>query len=398
MILSKLGDRLRGATRPSRSNAEPMKFTQLLACAARYRWNRVRSRVGALAVILATISPFGAVVAGATYPAVDAGYRLARQGKLYWLDNDRVLFYGGSAKQDSKRVGTGSTIPAAGGTYIWNVAAGSLEHVSEWEITCYHPEYSTWSLVRPAKNEYRFKAGKFGQETELPPEKLTVQQRMQRVRSDFTCKSYRLSDLVPPPPLGRRVIVLREGDGYLDVGPHSTAERIKEIRAHGSKPILLFRPNALSAIALPITAEQGPGNPKYSAYLDAYVALPRAKGSDPGHIRSWPRGLPFIVYSFKNTGEASEATIPYGEWGGIANVQPTRAGWMFAGSGTTPPKSGLFLSQHPSVRKLDAGQVHALAVSRDGCRAAVGIQNRHLEMGTPINLKVLELCGEGGKP
>lgn len=384
--------------RRSRSKAVPMKFTPLLTCAAGFRWNRVRSRVGALAVILAVTYPFGAAVAGATYPIVDAGYRLARQGKLYWLDNDRVLFYGGSAKQDSKRVGTASTIPAAGGTYVWNVAAGSLEHISEWEITCYHPEYSTWSLVRPAKNEYRFKAGKFGQETELPLEKLTAQQRIQRVRSDFTCKSYRLSDLVPPPPAGRRLIVLREGDGYLDAGPSSTVERVKEARAEGSKPVLLFRPNGLSAIALPITAEQGPGNPKYSTYLDAYVTLPRPKGSDPGHITSWPRGLPFIVYSFKNTGEASETTIPYGEWGGIADVQPTRAGWLFAGNGVTPPKSGLFLSQPASVLKLDAGQVHALAVSRDGCRAAVGIQNRHREMGTPINLKVLELCGEGRKP
>lgn len=199
-------------------------------------------RMSALGVILAVACPFGAAVAAATYPTVDAGYRLARQGKLYWLDNDRVLFYGGSAKQDSRRVGTASTIPAGGGTYIWNVAAASLEQISEWEITCYHPEYSTWSLVRPAKNEYRFKAGKFGQETELPPEKVTVQQGVQRVRSDFTCKSYRLSDLVPPPPVGRRLIVLREADGYLDAGPSSTVERVKEIRAEGSKPVLLFRP------------------------------------------------------------------------------------------------------------------------------------------------------------
>jgi len=356
--------------------------------AARDRWNRV-CRASALAIVL-TATPLAAALAAATYPVLDAGYRLARHGKLYWLDNDRVLFYGGSADQRTKRSGAANAIPSSGGTYIWNIANGSLEHVSEWEITCYHPEYSTWSLVRPAKNEYRFKAGKFGQEIELPPEKLTVQQRMQRVRSEFTCKTYLRTELLPPPPLGRRVIVLREGDGYLDAGSPDS----KELRDQRTKPILLFRPDGRPPVELPMKLEQGPGNPSYSTYLGAYVSLPRPKSSDPGNITSWPRGSPFSIYTFKSTGESSESIVPYGEWGAISQIWPTRAGWIFSANGITPPKSGLFLSEPSSVRRLDTGQVHKMAVSQDGCRAVVGIQNRHLEMGTPINLKVVEFCAK----
>jgi len=46
------------------------------------------------------------------------------------------------------------------------------------------------------------------------------------------------------------------------------------------------------------------------------------------------------------------------------------------------------------VSKIDTGPVMNIGVAPDGCKVAVAIQNRHLEMGTPINLKVVELCGK----
>lgn len=347
-----------------------------------------------LAIAFAICLLFQQAIAAATYPVVDAGYRLARHGKLYWLDNNRVLFYGGSAKQDSQRAGKVGGNSGTGGTYVWNLTTGMLEHLSEWEITCYHPDYATWSLVRSEKNIFRSKAGKFGQETELPREELTAQQRMDRVRSDITCKTHLRSELAPPAPLGRRIIVLREGDGYLDSGPEGTIERGEEIRVHGPGHIALFRPGAASAINLPMTLEQGPGSPIYSEYGGTYVTRPRPKGSNPGRVSSWPRGMPFTVYSFKATGETTEIILPYGEWGDIAWIQPTRAGWIFSGNGEQRPKSGLYIFGVSQVRRLDTGQVFEIAVSPNGCRAAVGIQNRHLEMGTPINLKTIDLCAK----
>jgi len=218
----------------------------LLTSAGRLSWNLVCLHARSLAIFLAVACSFGAALAASTYPVLDAGYRLARHGKLYWLDDQRVLFYGGSAEQGAKRAGASNTIPAAGGTYIWNIATGSLEHVSEWEITCYHPDYSTWSLVRPAENEYRFKAGKFGQEIEISSEKLTVQQRMQRVRSEISCKTYLRSELEPPSLGRRKLAILRDGHGYLDLGPNlgadATERRAKPqdvvlYQATGSDPI-----------------------------------------------------------------------------------------------------------------------------------------------------------------
>jgi len=35
-------------------------------------------------------------------------------------------------------------------------------------------------------------------------------------------------------------------------------------------------------------------------------------------------------------------------------------------------------------------------VTPNGCVAAVAIQNRHLDMGTPTNLRIFDLCKGGG--
>jgi hypothetical protein len=47
------------------------------------------------------------------------------------------------------------------------------------------------------------------------------------------------------------------------------------------------------------------------------------------------------------------------------------------------------------MSKLDSGLVKEIAVTPDGCKAAVSIQRKHLEMGSPIQLRVFTLCEEG---
>ena len=244
------------------------------------------------------------------------------------------------------------------------------------------------------------KVGPLGSEKEITEplptkEELSPRGQTARVRSDLTCRTHLRGDLSPAAPQGRRIIVLRDGDGYLDAGPDGTIELAKEIRESGLSHVKLFRPGNPIPIDLPMTLEQGPGRPIYSEFLGAYVTLPRPKGSDPGLSTNWPKDLPFTVYSFTQTGQSAVMQIPYNELYSIAWVQPTRSGWVFGG-GHFYKTLGLYLYDGTRLSRLDTGAVFEIAVAPDGCKAAVAIQNKHLYMGTPTNLRIIEFCDRGG--
>jgi hypothetical protein len=278
--------------------------------------------------------------------------------------------------------------------YVWDSTTKSVKLYADAKDVCVADGLVHYTVrVDSAAGKIIERVGPFGSEKEIE-KPLTAKGELARgaqtvwVRSKHTCRIHTLRELVPPPEKGRRIIVLRDGDGYIDAGPLAT----KDLLDQRSKPIRLFHPERQSPIELPMKIEQGAGNPSYSPYLGAYVSKPRPKGSDPGHITSWPRGVPFTIYTFKSSGDLSESMIPYGEWGTLSQPWPTRAGWIFSGYGVVRARAGLFLFDASSARRLDTGQVYEITVSKDGCRAAVGIQNRHLEMGTPINVKVIDLC------
>lgn len=330
----------------------------------------------------------------------ETGYETSRSSRssLHWIDNDRLLFTGMNtadmnaaiAKKEAKREERLKKL------YLWDAKTNSVTLYADAKAVCVADGVVRYTVREDkAAGKVVERVGPLGSEKEI--ETLVSDEISSRtaqsvwVYSKHTCKTHLLRELVPPPEKGRRIIVLREGDGYIDAGPLDT----KELRDQRIMPVRLFLPDRRSPVELPMKIEQGSGNPSYSTYLGAYVTRPRPKGSDPGHITDWPRGMPFTIYTFKSTGEVSESVLPYGEWATIYQVQPTRAGWIFSGQGVVRAKAGLFLFRNSAARRLDTGQVYEVTVSGDGCRAAVAIQNRNLEMGTPINLKVFDVCKGG---
>ena len=351
----------------------------------------LRLALGALALTLASAS-------AAQHKVYSTGYEISQTGlwpSLYWIDNDRLLFAGiETADMEAAIVRKDEERRHLKKLYLWDARTKSVKHYADATEVCvadgvvHYRVRVDWEAGKIVE-----RVGPLGSEKEIErpsgsKEELSRTAQIKWVRSQHTCKTHVLSELVPPPAKGHRILVLREGDGYLDVGPLAPKERLDQ----RGKPVLLFRPGRQSAVELPMKIEQGSGNPHYSPYLGAYVSRPRPKGSDPGHITSWPRGLPFTIYTFKSDGDSREAVIPYGEWGTITQVWPTPLGWIFSGHGAVRAKAGLFLFHTSSARRLDNGQVYEISVSKDGCRVAVGIQNRHLDMGTPINLKIIDLC------
>ncbi|MGA8051699.1 MAG: hypothetical protein WCA09_16090, partial [Burkholderiales bacterium] len=160
------------------------------------------------------------------------------------------------------------------------------------------------------------------------------------------------------------------------------------------KNLVLYRGNTQEPVQLPFTWDESfsPFDVAYSDLLGAYVLRPRApRGSPIGSRQLWPKNEPLIVYMLWPDGRWDTAHIPYSPTEYLTNPRPVRVGWIFGG-GDFYKAAGLYLFDGTSVTKLDSGLVKEIAVSPDGCTAAVAIQNNHLYMGTPTNLRILALC------
>jgi hypothetical protein len=232
--------------------------------------------------------------------------------------------------------------------------------------------------------------GALGSEKELerplsPPE---------AVQSNVTCKVHFRSQLTPPAPRSRKVVVLREGDGYLDIGPSESSRNYFEERRTLPRNLTLYQSETGRAISLPMTWEEEIAGYEiaYSEYRRAYVLRPRMpRGSPLGHVTPWPKGQPLIVYLLWADGRVESNSVPYFFTPGLGDPRPTKAGWLFGGGYFR--EVGLYLFDGKSMSKLDTGAEREIAVSPDGCKAAVAIENRFLEKGySPTNLKVFRLC------
>jgi hypothetical protein len=332
-------------------------------------------------------------------PAVfDTGYEIVPRTlapSLFWVGNDRLLFEGINSSELDAALADGEPHPVGRlkQLYLWDGRSRTVRFYAKGAGLCVASGVVHFTVSIDRASAVRIvREGPLGSEAELRIDMPGKSARTDTVYSRLACRRYARGDLSPPAPPGTRIVVLRDGDGYLRAGPIGIAERLKEIRTHGKENIKLFGPRSRAGVDLPITLEQGPGYPIYSEYLGTYVTLPRPKGSTPGRFMPWPRGLPFTVYSFNASGDVRQITIPYGEWGRIEWAQPTSAGWIFAGQGAPAPKAGLFLYNSGAVRRLDSGYVNEITVSSDGCRAGVAIKNRLLEINAPTNLRIVDLC------
>jgi len=353
--------------------------------------------------VLSLVTAVIACQAIAAKPVVyDTGYEIIHRTltlSLYWIDNDRLLFEGINTSEMNAAIANRERerVERLTNLYVWDKNSRSVQFYARGSRLCVSSGVLHYTVRTDKAAGIRVvKQGPFGREQEQQvafptKEELSLLGQRARVRGDITCRTHLRSELSPPAPQGRRIIVLRDGDGYLEAGPEGTLELIHEIRATGPGHIKLFQPGNPSPIDLPITLEQGPGRPTYSEYLGAYVTLPKPKGSNPGLATDWPKGVPFTVYIFSRAGRTTSVDIPYDGLVNIFAVRPTKRGWVFGG-GNFYKSLGLYLFDGTASSRLDAGAVEEIAVTANGCLAAVAIKNRHLDMGTPVNLRIFEFC------
>lgn len=313
----------------------------------------------------------------------DTGYEvdpLITNGSAYWLDNERLLFFG-------MRAGHGPR-PDIRKLYIWDAKTNKTQFYAEALGVCVSDGFVSYRLRVDIKARIEtVKEGTFGSEKEitrpLPPKG--------SLHSKLTCKSHLRIDLRPQPHRQHVVVVLKNGHGYLDLGPH-----IGAALDEGDAPIrnvILYRANA-EAVRLPMTWEErfSQFGVTYSAYRKAYVLVPGApRGAPVGILGPWPKNRPLKVYLLQAEGAIAEISIPYSPSEYLGDPKPVKPGWIYGG-GDFYRSSGLYLFDGKGISKLDRGLVKETAVSADGCKAAVAIQTAHLRTATPTNLKVFDFC------
>lgn len=314
---------------------------------------------------------------GAASPTVTAiGYEVfGLEAYMAWIDNDRFLFAG------SKSIGLDAprTSFEPSKLYLWNDTTKSVQMHADATSFCYTPGRISYTAQADREEGKKvFRAGPFGAEKEI--ERLRP---VQGIFSRFTCQTHSVSELVPPAP-GRRILILREGDGYIDLGPYGSR------RLEHPRNLTLFQTKTGKAIQLPMTWDEDIGGvgTSYSTYRGAYVLPPRLLPSS-GVSGHWPPKQPRVVYLLWADGKVERVSIPPTPH--MNRPHPVSIGWVYGGG--DQQTAGLYLYVGKKVSRVAVGGVKEIKVSLDGCKAAVAIRNRYKDMGTPNNLKIFNFCG-----
>jgi hypothetical protein len=322
----------------------------------------------------------------------DTGYEVFNMivtRSLYWLDSDRLLFSG-------MKVSTGRADVRK--LYIWDARTKSVTLYADARSVCIVDGVIRYTVrVDKEAGKTIVREGPLGREKEIEESLLSREEIAQErpLHSNLTCKTHLPRNLTPPAPRFRHVVVLRQGDGYLDIEPGGGPHLLEELRAP-KKNLVLYQANG-KVIELPLTWDEqfSELDVTFSSYRNAYVLRPRAaRGSALGMAGPWPRGEPLTVYLLSANGQIETTSIPYLPTEFITHPQPIKRGWIFGG-GDFYKASGLYLFDGADVSKLAVGLVKETAASSDGCKAAVAIQVKHLEMGTPTIVKIFDFCTGG---
>jgi hypothetical protein len=349
-------------------------------------FERTRILVRFLCVgFLAQAHAFGAATATATA----TGYEVSSSSpSIAWIDDNQLLFAGQKSGSDPKRR---SFEP--GKIYLWNDATKTARVYAEdaiYHSFCFSQGRVSYIISRnEAAQRVVYREGVLGTEKQI--------ERPSRSESEFyskfSCGMRKYEEFVPPLPKTHLNLVLREGDGYLTLRPHGP----KEERTH-PRNITLYPGKSEKPVTLSITWDESIGGwgTTYSEYRRAYVLPPQDLVPYTYKVNrgNWPPEEPRVVYLLETNGRVERISIPATDIFRIP--RPTKAGWIYGGGPIkTPSASGLYLYDGKRATKVETGGINEIVVSANGCKAAVAINNRPLEMGTPVYLKIFNFCTEG---
>jgi hypothetical protein len=327
----------------------------------------------------------------------DSGFQASSQHRIYWLDNDRVMFTGyeiNLEKADKQgRYGREQNI------YIWDTTLDRTEvFARNAGLGCYFRGYIRYSVGSAAKK------GLMGQERtyldmfyskdtwEDEPPEWEENVKMHPI----TCKSYHAK----PFKLQADIVELLPEHGYLDFSL-PTAHK----PGVALPPIGFHRSGTDTPIPLPVTRnELSRHDVHYLEFVNGYLLL-SAQLVDPktgGQVASWRKDTFQQIWTLKPDGIATELQVPtpYNRWDSLF---PLREGVFATGRSVkvTEPRGpgdagAYWIHGEGRVEKLVAGIINNRAVSPNGCKVAfVREPYDNLPIANRITLQLLDIC-QGG--
>jgi hypothetical protein len=342
---------------------------------------------------------FGVLAVGCASRAVtgeiavrDSGKQVAPYSKLFWLDDERVLFQGPDGTELERDDGFRQALYRL---FVWSTRTGELKEGARMGGGLCLREgfvrYWRWKLKDgefPRESEWL--AGPFGSES-IVDEKVTDPKNF----NWETCRPY--SELPPRPEWTKGLAVrwLRPEHGLLVLGSADPKEVFK------NTPIS-YCPSGEKArcIELPIKQRESRGF-DWVPFKGAYFIVGDYFQTDLRHPRGginrspWPKGAPMPVWWLYPDGRVEEIKLPAGPW--LRNfVFPSQVGMVTIGEGPTRWEHSLYLVRGGAGERTIHGLFHTQAVSPDGCKIAVNHDPKPLETNARNNkhvtLKVIELC------
>ena len=317
----------------------------------------------------------------------DSGVQADRGIRIYWLNNDDVLFAGPTGETRPRRDGVAEPINRVS---VWNIRTNEVKRYGELAGSlCYYEEYVVfWERDVPT-NRLWINYGKFGE---------TVRQERGPAQGEFDPVTCRPIKELPPRPewtQGLAVRWLRAEHGLLVLGSADPKEAFKNTS-------ISYCPGGEQArcIKLPIKQRESRGF-EWVPFKGAYFVVGHYFQVDPKHPSGgfgrspWPAGIPMPVWWLYPNGQVEEIMLPTGHWLQTI-VVPTVLGFATTNTYFTTGQAGVYLVRGEKVSRIFEGFVEQLAYSPDGCKIAVNHDPRPLETNARNNrhvtLKVVELC------
>jgi hypothetical protein len=340
--------------------------------------------------------------------------------RLYWLDNDTVLFAG----YDEHALTSGKATTTL---RTWNWRTNAIGNIDVLEETrggqlCYAEGYARYLSPGSADDEVIIKEGPIGRATERRLSRndpfFFIDRRSRTVEqlNPFTCRWYLPTDFGPE---GKCLYPLRDGDGLVDFsGRNCRPEIQKRWREANELPdsasiwaerrrieadlarvsAVWYRSPQEPPIEMSVNAGELPfhtGGLRFSAWSHEYVIAagrPRLGRLNSGN---WPEGEPRRIYSLSPGGKVIARDMPYAEVnrGEVVTATSSKAGLIIVNARSFPGSRegpGAYLVQASRLVRVVPGHIDAVEVSPDGCRLAASVQVGERRYAAKV--RAVDLC------
>ncbi len=328
-----------------------------------------------------------AISGKSAYPVIESGYWIRYPTKIFWVDNENVLFVGGNDPKGEQPTNPGKLS-------LWNIRTLTVKEILEYESgLCFSRGRITYT-TRIDKKTATYRVGNFGEEEEKT--KLIESSEEDRgVRYNrMSCKRYPESLF----PKGANTDLM-EGHGFL--GWEGGGET--PWPAGGEAPVRYYKDATTPPIMLPLKRKdiRVPSSafpPIYAEWANVYVLQGGIEWGSINNFGQLPKQSPYPVYLLSpGSGDLKTINTPYAKWiTGSMQYHYAKPGLIlasFAAKAGGVGNSGLYRADEKGYQKIISGFPKAASVSPDGCRLAAGLQYTDKRgYNGPIELKVLDLC------